>query len=203
METEELFGNKTESAGHKIGKRISKVLLKMQRFYNSEIKEEYPVILPDGKIRRIDVAGISLMLGKKIAYEVGDLNGGGTNELYVMFNEVKNPPKINIDEENINKSINFFEEEINLLNDLIQENYSWLNEDYKIDSTIKQILINRELSSYRPLLDDDYELDVDKLEEYINDEIDFVYKTSKLSKKNFLIIQKRLFGCFFNNYFST
>jgi len=139
MDEQELFANKKESAGHKIGKRIAKVLLKNKRFRTNEIKEEYPIIFPSGRIRIIDVVGISEPIGKKFAYEIGVLNGGSLEELYVLFDEVYHLPKIEdlneigkfinkiqernlLIEENFKNEIKFNQERIEYLEDYILEN---------------------------------------------------------------------------------
>jgi len=104
--------NKTESISHILGKELAKHLLKSKRFYDYEIKEEYPVIFPTGKIRLIDIVGISIATGKKIAFEIGDLHGGSLEELHLFFDEVYNIEKLIIESNNLRKLFEFYNKEL-------------------------------------------------------------------------------------------
>lgn len=191
MDEQELFANKKESAGHKIGKRIAKVLLKNKRFRTNEIKEEYPIIFPSGRIRIIDVVGISEPIGKKFAYEIGDLNGGSLDELYYLFQVVENISKINIEESRINEVINYFDE-----SEIINKALNFEINDEKI----RNFCLNEIIYSYQFLFDINWNLSDEKIEDYVKDEIDFLYSdaNSRLTKNNYNKIKSRLFNYYKN-----
>lgn len=85
-----------ESIKHVLGKEFAKHWLRMEGFSESEIREEYAISFKTGKRRIIDVVGISEY--RKVAFEVGDLNGGSLEELYVHFDEVYRIQKIECNE---------------------------------------------------------------------------------------------------------
>ena len=199
MENKELYSSKTESAGHKLGKKLVRNILRSKRFTESEIKEEYPIIFPTGRVRYIDIVAISDKVGKKVAYEVGDLNGGSLEELYCIFDNVNRLSKINIEEKSINEILNFFNKEIDILEDNIKDKTGYLDESDREQFRLKLIIKNRRLYSYNSLFEGKWVLSEEKLNEYIKEEIDFVYNKVSLEVEQTNKIQRHLFN-YYKNY---
>ena len=146
-----LHGN--ESLSHAIGKEISVNILKRRKFKKYEIKLEYPIIFPTGKIRIIDVVGISVATGQKVAFEVGNLNGGLLEELYCIFDEVYQAPKILGNEKLLEECFDYFKDEIkslkeqtktdmeNSIRDSTLINYNNIIDDEVIEDIIEKLTI--------------------------------------------------------------
>lgn len=177
-----LFGTSSESTSHKVGKKIAEFYLRIE--YNlrkEEIKEEYPVILPSGKKRIIDVVGISKFMDKKIACEIGTLNGGSLDELYSLFDNVENLDKIENESKKISEILSYFEK----IESPKEKDFPWLDDSNKENMKIKKILSNDYLNSYSFLHDDKWIIDEDRLDDFVDEEISFLYKKLDLSEDDY------------------
>jgi hypothetical protein len=189
---------KTESKSHILGKELAKNLLRAKMFRDGEIKEEYPVIFPTGKIRIIDVVGINMNFNKKIAFEVGNLHGGSLEELYLFFDEVQNIEKLEIESENLEKVLNYFYRIIDEYEEDKERAIDYL--DFSCEEDIKILNINKDESIYffNNFIRKN-SIDLDMIKKYVLEEIEFLYKNISLSSEQYGKIKSRLINWYIKN----
>lgn len=158
---------KNESLGHILGKELAINKLRKLGFKEHLIMPEFPIILQTGKKRIIDAVGIDLNSRKKIAYEVGVLNGGSIEELYSLFDEVKRIEKINIEDKRLKDILQYLYDEIDFWKEKF---YSELNEEHSL------LIRNARLYGWRYLLDKDLSFDEVELSFLANEIFDLIYE---------------------------
>lgn len=168
---------KNESLGHILGKEVVSHFFSSQSFWDIEIKDEYPIIFPTGRIRIIDMVAISIPLGKKYAYEVGELNGGSIEELYYLFDKCEVLSKLDLESQMLRDILTYLQKEL--------EYHAFEKSGNPYEKIYKY--------THRIFLKQGWEeIDEEIIEEYVEEEIEFLYKRVKLKTEYYERIKSRL-----------